>query len=136
MATKRACPKVSGLHPDGVIQRLTTTCLQKRVGIVLLVITASCARFTPDSNRDQRVGYDIRVDPNSHSILRVKIRFQPPLESMTEWIVRGSQWAQQMQVPEVRTDAPHISADQKGHWRVPPHTKRLSWKVVLRDGTG
>ncbi len=55
---------------------------------------------------------------------------------MTEWVVRGSQWSKEVQVAEVRADDTLILADQQGHWQVPPHTKSLSWKVVLKEGAG
>jgi len=109
-----------------VIQWFATTCLPKRVGIVLLLATASCARFSSDTHGDPRVGYDIRVDPHSPSTLRVEMRLQPPTESMTEWVVRGSKWGKEVQVAEVRTDGTLILADQKGHWQVRPHTRCLS----------
>ena len=118
-----------------MIQWFATTCLPKRVGIVLLLVTASCARFSSDSHADPRVDVDIRVDPHSPSTLRVETPFQPP-SSMTKWVVRGSQWGKEVQVAEVRADDTLILADQQGHWQVPPHTKSLSWKVVLKEGAG
>ena len=97
---------------------------------------ASCAQFTLDTHGDPRVGYDIRVDPHSPSTLRVEMRFQPPSESMTEWVVSASKWGKEVQVAEVQADGTLILADQQRHWQVPPHTKSLSWKVVLREGAG